>query len=67
MEELFKEFSKNIAELTISEEERQLLKIQKLETGLKEEEDKTTENKLLKEQVEVLKLRMERMELSGNV
>jgi site-specific recombinase XerD len=65
MKELFKEFSKHIVELTISEEERQLLKIAQLETGLKEEEDKTTENKLLKEQVEILKLRMERMEASS--
>ena len=62
MEELFKEFSKNIAELTISEEERQLLKIKQLEEEKKEKQDKTEENELLKQQVEILKLRMERME-----
>lgn len=67
MEELFVEFSKAISELTIGEEERQLLKIKKLEEETKVEENKETENKLLKEQVEILKLRMERMEASGNV
>jgi site-specific recombinase XerD len=64
MDELFKEFQKNIVELTIGEEERQLLRIKELEIEKANEKDKTHENKLLKEQLEILKLRMERMELS---
>ncbi len=66
MNELFKEFSKNIVELTISEEERQLVQISKLEEEKKVEHDKTTENKLLKEQLEILKLRMEMMDATAN-
>jgi integrase len=64
MDELFREFQKAIPELTISEEERQLLKIKHLEKDRREEEDKTAEIKLLREQTEILKLRIERMELS---
>jgi len=67
MEELFKEFSKNIAELTIGEEERQLLRIKQLERERKLEIDKETENKLLKQELEVLKLRMERFENSQEI
>jgi len=67
MEELFKEFQKNIAELTISEEERQLLKIKQLEEEKIEEQDKEHENKILKEELEILKLRMSRFELSKEV
>ncbi len=63
-EELFLEFEKAIPELTIREDERQALKIKELEKERRIEEDKTTENRLLKEQMELLKLRMERMELS---
>ena len=64
MEQLFKEFQKNIVELTIGEEERQLLRIKQLEEEKKEEQSKEHENKVLKEELEILKLRMERMELS---
>jgi len=64
MEELFKEFSKNIPELTIGEEERQLLRIKQLETEKQDELDRTQENLALKEEVDVLKLKMQRLELS---
>lgn len=63
-DELFKEFEKAIPELTIREDERNQLKIRSLEVTREQEEDKTHENKLLKEELEILKLRMERMEVT---
>ena len=63
-EELFAEFEKAIPDLTIREDERQLLRINQLEKDRKLEEDKEKENKLLKEQMEILKLRIQRMKLS---
>ena len=63
-EELFVEFQKAIPDLTIREDERQLLQIIQLEKDRKSEEDKEKENKLLKEEMEILKLRIQRMELS---
>ena len=66
-EELFAEFEKSIAELTIREDERQQLRIKDLEKIKENEIDKTHENRLLKEEMEILKLRIERMENSRNV
>jgi len=66
-EELFTEFEKAIPELTIGEEERQLLRIIELEKQRENEEDKIHENRLLKEEMEVLKLRIARVENSTNV
>ena len=63
-EELFAEFEKAIPDLTIREDERQLLRINQLEKDRRSEEDKEKENKLLKEEMEILKLRIQRMELS---
>ena len=63
-EELFKEFERGISYLTIGEEERQLLRIAELEKQQKSEEDKEKENEILKEEMEILKLRIHRMELS---
>lgn len=63
-DELFLEFQKAIPDLTIREDERYSLKITELEKERRIEEDQITENKLLREQLELLKLRMERMELS---
>jgi len=61
-EDLFPEFEKAIPELTIGEEERQKLRIKELEKEQETQEDKAKENKLLKEDVEVLKHRVEIME-----
>ncbi|MDF2422735.1 MAG: site-specific integrase [Nitrosopumilus sp.] len=66
-DELFKEFEKAIPELTIREDERNQLRIRDLEVSREQEENKTHENKLLKEQLDILKLRMERMEVTNNV
>ena len=66
-DELFVEFEKAIPELTIGEEERQLLRIKDLEKQRENKEDKEKENKLLKEEMEVLKLRIVRVENSTNV
>lgn len=63
-DELFKEFEKAIPDLTIREDERHLLRISELETQRRLEEDKEKENKFLKDEMEILKLRIQRMELS---
>ncbi len=66
-EELFKEFEKAIPYLTIGEEERQVLKIKELENQQKSDDDKESENRLLREEMIVLKLRMERFEKSKEI
>ncbi len=67
MEDLFKEYSKNISELTISEEERQSLRIKELENKEKDDDDKDKKIERFEEQIEILKLKMERYELSKEV
>jgi len=66
-EELFVEFEKAIPELTIGEEERQLLIIKQLEEEKKEEQNKESENKVLKEELDILRLRVERMEATKEI
>ena len=63
-EELFSEFEKAIPELTIREDERYSLRIGELEKERRREEDKAVQNKQLQEELTILKLRIERMELS---
>lgn len=61
-EELFEEFQKAIPGLTIGEEERQLLRIKELEKQSEDKEDRDKQNKALKEEMEILKLKIQRME-----
>jgi len=65
--ELFVEFEKAIPDLTIREDERSLLRIEALEKDRKSEEDKEKENQILREEMVVLKLRMERFENSKEI
>jgi len=67
IEDLFKEFEKGIPFLTIGEEERQRLRIAELERERKSEESKEAENEVLKEELEVLQLRMQRFEDSQEI
>jgi len=66
-EELFVEFEKAVPDLTIREDERRLLRINDLEKQNKAHQDKERENESLKEELEILKLRMQRMELSKEI
>lgn len=61
-DDLFKEFSKAIPDVTIREDERQLLRIMELEKQSQTHEDKAKENKVQKDEIEILKLKIERME-----
>ena len=63
-DELFVEFEKAIPDLTIREDERHLIRISELESQRKLEEYKEKENQYLKEEMDILKLRIQRMELS---
>ncbi|MBL7015698.1 MAG: site-specific integrase [Nitrosopumilus sp.] len=66
-DELFLEFEKAIPELTIRADERHALRIADLEKEKQSHEDKTIQNKLLQEELEVVKLKIERIENSKNV
>jgi len=66
-EELFVEFEKAIPDLTIREDERRALRIKLLEKQNKTHQEKEKENESLKEELEILKLRMKRMELSKEI
>lgn len=66
-EELFKEFQKAIPELTISAEERQALRIKELEEERRKEKDSKIRNELLQEELQILKLKVERMVNSRDI
>jgi len=63
-EKIFAEYAKGIVELTISDEERQKLEIEKKQIKITELEMKNRENKKLIDDLDILKLKVERIEQS---